>query len=327
MNFAGVTAPAKGSFPVQASYLAGRYGMDAIWLAAGAAVGWGVADYFGGASRGRTSVLVVVAVSEGLGLCLLIPVLIARGVPLPASPRLLLAALAGAAVTVELSLIYLALSRGEGFITASVGALGAAAAATAGLIGGDTLDGLVAAGMACALVGGGVTAWTPGGHSRGGGRLRSAALCAGAASAVAVMLISFRAAGRLDPYWATAVEHASTALCAVLIACAASRGSRRRPRRRPRQRPHRRPHRRLLPEVTQVPGLALVAFAGVAGDLAYAGASQHGALSVVSAVSSLYPVTTIALGVAIQRQRPNRIQVAGIILALVGAAVLGSATG
>jgi drug/metabolite transporter (DMT)-like permease len=305
--------------------------MEAIWLAACAAVGWGAADYFGGASRGRTSVLVVVAVSEGLGLCLLIPVLIARGGPLPASPRLLLAALAGAAVTVELSLIYLALSRGEGFITASVGALGAAAAATAGLIGGDTLDLPVAAGMACALVGGGVTAWTPGGRVQGGGRLRSAALCAGAASAVAVMLISFRGAGRLDPYWATAVEHASTALCAVLVACVASRRSRRRSRTRPQSRPRTRPQSgprtRLLPEVTQVPGLALVAFAGVAGDLAYAGASQHGALSVVSAVSSLYPVTTIALGVAIQRQRPNRMQVAGIILALLGAAVLGSATG
>src|ERR1700727_1500590 len=176
--------------------------MEAIWLAACAAVGWGAADYFGGASRGRAAVLVVVAVSGGLGVCLLIPVLIARGGPLPASPRLLLAALAGAAVTVELSLIYLALSRGEGFITASVGALGAAAAATAGLIGGDTLDLPVAAGMACALVGGGVTAWTPGGDVRGGGRLRSAALCAGAAAAVAVMLISFRGAGRLDPYWA-----------------------------------------------------------------------------------------------------------------------------
>ena len=287
--------------------------MDALWLAAVAAVGWGAADYFGGASRGRTPVLVVVAVSETLGLCLLIPVLIARGVPLPASPRMFFAALAGAAVTVELSLIYLALSRGEGFITASVGALGAAAAAVAGLIGGDTLDGLAVAGMACALVGGGVTAWTPGGRKRGNGPLRSAALCAGAAAAVATMLISFRAAGQLDPYWATAVEHASTAVCAVLLECAARR-SRRRP---PGQR---------LPQLTQLPGLALVAFAGVAGDLAYAGASQHGALSVVSAVSSLYPVTTIALGVAIQRQRPNRIQVAGIILALLGAAVLGAAT-
>jgi drug/metabolite transporter (DMT)-like permease len=285
--------------------------MDTIWLAAGAAAAWGAADYFGGASRGRTPVFVVVAVSELLGLCLLIPVLVARGVPLPTSPRLLLAVVAGAGVTIELGLIYLALSRGEGFITASVGALGAAAAATVGLIGGDPLDALVAAGLACALVGGGVSAWTSGGGSPGSGPLRSAALCAGAAAGVVTMLISFRAAGRLDPYWATAVEHASTALCAILIELVAGR----------------RPWRQRLPQVTQVPGLALAASGGAAGDLAYALASQHGALSVVAAVSSLYPVTTIALGITIQRQRLSRIQVAGIALALIGAAVLGSATG
>jgi drug/metabolite transporter (DMT)-like permease len=285
--------------------------MDTIWLAAGAAAAWGAADYFGGASRGRTPVFVVVAVSELLGLCLLIPVLVARGVPLPTSPRLLLAVVAGAGVTIELGLIYLALSRGEGFITASVGALGAAAAATVGLIGGDPLDALVAAGLACALVGGGVSAWTSGGRSRGSGPLRSAALCAGAAAGVVTMLISFRAAGRLDPYWATAVEHASTALCAILIELVAGR----------------RPGRQRLPRVTQLPGLALAASGGAAGDLAYAVASQHGTLSVVAAVSSLYPVTTIALGITIQRQRLSRIQVAGIILALIGAAVLGSATG
>ena len=125
------------------------------------------------------------------------------------------------------------------------------------------------------------------------------------------MLVSFRAAGRVDPYWATTVEHASTALCAVLVQLALGR----------------QPRRRTLPQLTQVPGLALVAFAGVAGDLAYAFASQHGALSVTSAVSSLYPVTTIALGVVIQRQRPSRVQAAGIGLALLGAAVLGSASG
>lgn len=282
--------------------------MDTILLAAGAAMAWGAADYFGGASRGRTPVFVVVAVSELLGLCLLIPVLVARGVPLPSSPRLLLAVVAGAGVTIELSLIYLALSRGEGFITAAVGALGAAAAATVGLITGDPLDAPVAAGLACALVGGGVSAWTSDGGSRSGGPLRSAALCGGAAAGVATMLISFHAAGRLDPYWATAVEHASTALCAILIELVAGRRS----------------GRRRLPRVTQIPGLALVAFAGVAGDLAYAVASRHGTLSVLSTISSLYPVATIALGMGIQRKRPGRIQVAGIILALAGAAVLGA---
>src|ERR1700751_3284125 len=121
--------------------------MDAIWLAAVAVAGWAAADYFGGAPRGPAAVLVIVAVSELLGLCLFIPVLVVRGVPLPASPRLLLAAVAGAGVTIELGLIYLALSRGEGFITASVGALGAVVAATVGLITGDPLDTLVASGL------------------------------------------------------------------------------------------------------------------------------------------------------------------------------------
>jgi drug/metabolite transporter (DMT)-like permease len=296
--------------------------MEAIWLGVLAAAAWGAADYFGGASGERTSVLVVVAVSELLGLGLLIPVLVARGVAPPDITSLALAAVAGAAVTLELSLIYLALSRGEGFITAPVSALGAAAAAGAGLVGGDPLGAIVAAGLVCALVGGGVSAWTADGAGPRGGRLRSALLCAGAAAGVATMLITLHAAGEADPYWAAAVEHASTGLCAVLIALATGR---RRPERRPPG--GRRPERRRLPRLAQIPALSLVALAGTGGDLAYATASQGGGLTVLAAVSSLYPVATIALGVFLQRLRPTRIQVAGITLALIGASVLGLATG
>jgi drug/metabolite transporter (DMT)-like permease len=126
------------------------------------------------------------------------------------------------------------------------------------------------------------------------------------------MLITLHAAGKTDPYWATAVEHLSTGLCAVLIALAAGR---------------RRPGRQRLPRLAQLPVLALVAFAGTGGDLAYATASHGGSLTVLAAISSLYPVATIALGVVIQRLRPTRIQLAGISLALIGAAVLGFATG
>ena len=72
---------------------------------------------------------------------------------------------------------------------------------------------------------------------------------------------------------------------------------------------------------------ALTALAGAGGDLAYATASRGGALTVLAAVSSLYPVATIALGVMIRRLRPTRIQVAGIIIALIGTVVLGVATG
>jgi hypothetical protein len=82
---------------------------------------------------------------------LLIPVLVVRGTPPPDDPRLLLGALAGLSVTVELSLIYRALGRGEAFITAPIGALGAAAAVAFGLIGGDPI-GVALTGIAIVAV-------------------------------------------------------------------------------------------------------------------------------------------------------------------------------
>jgi drug/metabolite transporter (DMT)-like permease len=219
---------------------------------------------------------------------------------------------AGVAVTVELGLIYRALSRGEAFITAPTGALGAAAAVTVGLIGGDPVSLALGIGLACALLGGGVTSWSsPDGGARSrGDALRAAATCLAAGAAVGTTLTALHAVGRLDPYWATATEHLSTAASAALAVPIAAR----------------RPWRELLPGRAQPPALALVAVAGMAGDLAYVSASRSGALSIVSAVSSLYPVTTIALGRLLQGHRPSRIQLAGIVLALGGAALLGAAT-
>jgi len=281
-----------------------------VLVSALAAIGWGASDYFGGdASRGDTPVFVVVAIAEGLGVVVLVPVLVARGAPLPDSPRMLLAALAGLAVTCELGLIYRAISRGDAFITAPIGALGAASAVSAGLIGGDPFGVSVAVGLLFALVGGGVSAWTSHTTRRPGGSVwKTAATCVGAAAAVGTMLTCLHAAGRGDPYWATAIEHTSTATSAGILAVVGSRGL----------------LRHHLPRRSEMPRLALVAVVGVAGDLAYATASHGGALSVVSAVSSLYPVATIALGRLLQSHRATRPQLAGIVLALAGAALLGA---
>lgn len=294
-------------------------GALAIVLALAASIGWGAADFFGGsASRGK-SVFVIVAVTEAVGLVAIAPVLVVRGAPSGVHPGLLLAAVAGLGVTIELSLVYVALSRGEGFITAPIGALGTAIAVVIGLLGGDSIDLALAVGLLCAIAGGGLSAVTPGDDDgRGASAVRSVGICLGAAAGVAIMLISLRAAGRADPYWATAIEHASTALAAGAVAVLSSRG-RWRPTGRPLAGSSTLPDRELLPLI------ALAALTGVGGDVAYASASRHGALSLVSAISSLYAVTTIALGVVIQRRRAGRIQAVGVVLALVGAAVLGAA--
>jgi drug/metabolite transporter (DMT)-like permease len=284
--------------------------MIAILLAVFAAAGWGAADFFGGdASRDGTPVLVVVAVTELLGAVLVAPVLLARGTPPPDNPRLLFAALAGVAVTCELSLIYRAIGRGDAFITAPVGALGTAVAVSAGLIGGDPVSVLVAAGLVLAIVGGGASAWvSPSTSHPGGSPWRTAGTCLAAAAAVGVMLSSLHAAGQVAPYWATEIEHLSTAASAAIAAFIGTRG---------RLRHH-------LPGLADLPKLGVVALAGTGGDLAYTTASGGGALSIISAISSLYPIPTIALGVLIAGQRATRTQLFGIALALAGAVILGA---
>src|ERR1700677_2228019 len=236
-----------------------------ILLAVAAAVGWGASDYYGGdASRRDTSVFAVVALSALLGVVLLLPALVVRGAPFPENPRLLLAAVAGVAVTGELGLVYRALSRGNAFITAPVGGLGAAAAVSIGLFSGDRLDAAIAVGLLCALLGGGVSAWSAPNAPRTTW-LQNAAICVGAATAVAIMLTCFHDAGRVDPLWATATEHVSTAISAGLAAVIANRKS----------------LRRSLPGRTQLPTVVLVAVGRVVGVVLYAAASRQGALSII----------------------------------------------
>ncbi len=283
-----------------------------ILLAAIAAIGWGASDYFGGDTSSRNvPVFTIVAVAELIGAAMMLPVLAVHGTLPPAKPGLALAAAAGVAVTIELSLIYRALGDGNSYITAPVGALGAAIAASAGLIAGDPLSLTITAGLALALVGSGISSWTsPARSRRTGVPLRTIAICLTAAASVATMLTCLHAAGRLDPYWATFAEHVSTALSAGLIALIRERAA----------------ARRNPPGRRQLPRLAAIAGTGLAGDLAYATASGHGALSIVATISSLYPITTIILALLFTGARPTRLQLAGITLALLGAALL-SATG
>lgn len=290
--------------------------MPVILLAVVAAIGWGASDYFGGDAAGRdVPVFTIVAVAELIGAAMMVPVLAVHGTWPPLKPGLAFAAAAGVAVTVELSLIYRALGNGHAFITAPAGALGAAMAATAGLILGDPLGLLTAAGLGLALAGSAISSWTSPGGTGKGSAARLAVICLTSAASVAAMLTFLHAAGRLDPYWATFTEHVSTALSAGMVAIIRGRAVRRRPGRPDAGLPGRR----------QLPRLALIAAVGLGGDLAYTTASGHGALSLVAAISSLYPITTITLALLLTGTRPGRLQLAGITFALVGATLLSIA--
>jgi drug/metabolite transporter (DMT)-like permease len=288
--------------------------MMVVGLALITALGWGTVDFLGGVAQDpRTPVFSVVAVGELLGVAVLVPVVVAHGLP-PADPRLLLACVAGLGVTLELSLIYEALSVGAAFITAPVGALGTALAVGAGLLGGDPLTAPIALGLTLAVGGSALVA----GLDADGGRGclstgRTAAVCAGGAIGIATALIALHVAAKADPYWTVIVEHLTTGVSASAIAVVAVRR-------------RGRPNAKLLPERSRWRILTAVALCGAGGDLAYTVASRGGALSLVSAIASLYPIVTVALGVAIAHGRATRLQAFGIVIAIVGAAVLGAAS-
>ncbi len=286
-----------------------------IFGAIAAAIGWGISDYVGGdVSRREAPVFAIVGVSELFGVLLLVPVLIARGRGMPVTPRLLLAVLAGVSTTLELGLIYRALGRGRALITAPVGALGAAVAVIIGVAGGDQLDPLILLGLCCALAGSMIsTSSTSERRTAASFRRSDALVCIAAAVSVGATLTLLHAAGRVNPYWVTAVQHASTGASAGLVAAvivlrtpARTRGD-------------------ALLTRSRLIGLALIAVAGTAGDLGYVSASHRGALSIVAALASLYPIMTIALGRVLRGHRATRVQLIGVGLALSGAVLLGAA--
>lgn len=68
---------------------------------------------------------------------------------------------------------------------------------------------------------------------------------------------------------------------------------------------------------TILPAVVAVAVLDLAGNGLYILATQAGRLDVAATLSSLYPVTTVVLAVALLRERVTRMHLAGIIMAAV----------
>ena len=281
--------------------------MIAVLLALGASAAWGTADFVGGLRAKTVPLPAVLFVSQGVGLVTIAVVLAALGRPLPADERLLLSLAAGVAAVGELGLLYLALARGPVIIVAPVAALGAAIPVAAGLLGGEAITLPVALGIGLALLGSAAAGYEPGGT--GTDRLASGALLGlAAALGIGLFLILFDAASAADPYWATGGMRVAGWLAALafLIFSGVSREI---------------APRRL--GTTVLASIALIGLFDVAADAAFATASTHGALGIVSVLSSLYPVVTVVLGFMVLNERVRVPQLLGVGLAFAGIVLLG----
>lgn len=300
--------------------------MTALVLALTAGMSWGVSDFLGGVGARRVTLPAVLAGSQVVAAAVVLPVLVLLGPPMP-DVRVLVPALAGGVVAiVELGLLYLALRPGPTVVAAQVAALGAILPVVVGIAGGDPFGWVIAAGIVCALAGAAGASWPPRqGRPTRGAALISGGVALGAAAGTGVVLTLVAHVSRTNPWWAVGAVHAggtATAL-AVWAACALARRARSPRGGRPAVLARRTRH--LAGRRGGAVTVASIGLADLAADLAYAGAAHAGPLDVVAVLASLYPVATIALGVAVLRERPSRTQIAGLALACAAVAALATA--
>ncbi|WP_406078529.1 EamA family transporter [Micromonospora sp. NBC_00858] len=273
-----------------------------IVLAAVSAVAFGTADFSGGKASRRADPIAVTVISQLLSVPLLVVlVLVVPGTPTAGDIAWgLLAGVAGAA---GVMLLYRALAGGMMAVVAPVTAITAAVVPiiaglfTATFPGAAALTGAGLAVLAIALVSLG-----DGGSRRSvPARLVGLSLAAGALFGVFFTLL-----GQADEgagMWPVAAVRASS--IAFGLALAVGTGVRLRLGRR-------------------VLGWAAVAgLLDSAANALFLAAAARGHLSIVAAITALYPASTVLLALAVDRERLRPIQVAGLGFAA-GALVLAS---
>lgn len=220
---------------------------------------------------------------------------------LPGGTVVLAAAAAGLGNAFGLICFYRAASLGPLSIVTPIGSLAVLLPVAAGLASGESLGALKLAGIALAVGGVAIASHKPGGGVRGGDERAAARWALLSAVAFGTFLACIAPASHDGVFWAVMLSRA--ALLGVLIGVALTIAA---PLRVP---------------VSRLPLLALPGVLLFAGTLAYSAATREGDLSVVSVLSSLFPIVTVGLAYA-AGERLSRRQAGGVIAALAGIVVI-----
>jgi len=267
-----------------------------------ASLTWGVGDFLGGLKSRSLSALAVMAVSQPFGLAVLAVATAVRGTA-PPGPEIAWAALAALLGTLGLVAFYRGMATGAMSVVAPIAAVAAGIPVIWGLSRGDTVSFVQELGFLAALGGGLLTSL-----DRGGERPR---LAAGTGWALLAVLgfggyyIPLHAAAQHDWLWPSLVFR-MTSVTLVWSALLVTRGSVRGAR-------------------IHLPALVAVGLLDTGGNALFAAASSsHGLLSVVSVLASLYPAVTVVLARLALGERVARSQDAGVLLTLVGVAMISA---
>jgi uncharacterized membrane protein len=268
------------------------------------AMTYGTGDFFGGLASRRNPPTTVVAVSQMIGLTVLVLIVAIDRGSSPLAHDVVAGAAAGAVGMIGIVLLYRGLANGTMSVVAPITAVGAGVVPFAwGVMTGErpstvALVGVAAALLAVALV----SAADAVEDARATRRDIGAALIAGCAFGVVFILLgSTSSESGMWPVLAARVASVTIMTTGVLLA--------------------RRPFKP-VPGSWRVVGVAGVL--DVTANALYVLASRHGLLSLVSVLSALYPAATIVLARLVLTERINRTQLLGIGLALTGVTLIAA---
>jgi drug/metabolite transporter (DMT)-like permease len=273
-------------------------------LALAASLSWGLSDYLGGVKSRIVPLLTLIAVSQLAGLALT-GVLAVATHSYPDARTALYAALAGSAGLVALAAFYRGMAIGRISIVAPISATGAALPVAAGLARGERPGVVALVGIALALAG--VMLASAENHPEKGRSLAAEVpLALAAALGFGVFFFFLARASENHHAIAAALMLRLTTAPLVLLVLLALR------------QPFRVPSRNLH-------WLVVIGLLDSGANTLFALATDHGLLSLVSVLASLYPLTTVLLAQALLHEHVSRHQKLGIAAALAGVVLISAA--
>jgi drug/metabolite transporter (DMT)-like permease len=275
-----------------------------VLLALAASLAWGFADFGAGVGARRLPVLAVATIGQTAGLLLAGVVVLAASEVTPSRTQLAWAAFAGLIGVIGIGAFYRALAIGTMGIVGPITATAAVVPLVYALARGERPSALQGAGVGLAIVGV-IAASLEHVPERAGRRFGiGVGLALIAALSFGGSLIGLSRAAPGGTGWAVFTMRA-TVVPLVLIA--------------------------VLVLKPRLPGssrawllLAGVGIGDTGATLLYGAASTRGLLSVVSVLSSLYPIVIVVLARVLLAERVARPQLAGVALALTGVALISA---
>jgi len=268
-------------------------------LAFASSLSWGVGDFLGGLKSRALPALVVMAASQPFGLAALAIAVAVRGTR-PPGWEIAWAPLAALLGTAGIVAFYRGMAAGAMSVVVPIAAVGAAIPVVWGLLRGDSVSFLQEIGFVAAIGGSVLAAVERGERTK---------IAAGAGWGMLAMLafgayfIPFHAAARHDWLWPSLLFRmvsVTLVLSALLVMRTRPRGLR--------------PH---------LAALFAIGLLDTGGNVLFAAASsEHGLLSVVSVLASLYPVVTVLLARIVLGERVQRSQDVGVVTALAGVVLI-----